>query len=97
MAGFQLTEEQKSKKANYANYGWPEMVTTDDLVFFMGLQWLTIQKYYANRPDWPVRKIADTWSVPLEVWRAFLSAVYTGQVFMGFKDVDYIKSDDEGR
>ena len=86
---FQMTEDQQARKAEYQRNGWPQIMTREDIELYMQRQWLTIQKFYGSRPDWPVRKVGEVWSVPLDDWRGFLSAFYTGRVYEGLADVQY--------
>ncbi|MHC8519179.1 hypothetical protein [Weissella confusa] len=86
---FQMTEDQQARKTEYDRNGWPQIMTREDIELYMQRQWLTIQKFYGSRPDWPVRKVGEVWSVPLDDWRGFLSAFYTGRVYEGLADVQY--------
>lgn len=91
---FQMTDDQLKRKSEYDRNGWPQIMTREDIELYMQRQWLTIQKFYGNRPDWPVRKVGEVWSVPLADWRGFLSAFYTGRIYEGLKDVAYGEPDE---
>lgn len=86
---FELNEARQAKLEQYHKYGWPEILYKADIEIYMRQQWGTIVKNYGKRPDFPMRQFGTIWSVPLDDWKGFLSACYTGQVYKGIRNAEF--------
>jgi len=84
-----MDAERLSKLEQYHKYGYPKIMYTSDLEIYMGQKWETIKKNFGHRPDFPMRQFGTVWSVPLDDWKGFLSACYTGQIYKGLKSAEF--------
>jgi len=80
-----FTEDQLSDLKFFNEFGWPRSLSLSHLVLFEQKDKRTIQAEYLQRPDAPVKRNESGrgFTVPLDDWIQFKSAVVNGRVYKG--------------